>query len=201
MNKELFEIFKGLESGTQHMPGKKDSTGVPTETIVPVTPESAGGESARGSDIWTYERYKNVRLGEIIHEALSRVKTPGDAPMAETAVHEIWNAQGRWFDEGKISSCIKNLLSSPEMARFLPEDAEVFNEEEFCDSDGNLYRMDKVLVMTGEVWVVDFKTGMETRDHSSQIKKYMSLLEGFYKDKKIRGFILRIQDSHVEEIQ
>ncbi len=201
MNKELFGVFKGLESGTPRMPVKKDLVIIPTETIIPVTPESSSGESVRVSDLWTYERYKNARLGEIIHEALSRVKTPGDAPDAETAVHEIWNAQGRWFDKGEISSRIKNLLSSSEMARFLPKDAEVFNEEEFCDSDGTLYRMDKVIVLTSEVWIVDFKTGMDIGEHSGQIKKYINLLELLYKGKKIRGFIIHIQDSDVEEIQ
>jgi len=201
MNKNIFKVYKGIKDGTPRVSDKKETGNIPAEFTVPLSPEGPVGEADRIPAKWTYDRFKDGKLGEIYHEALSRVKTvPADVSKAEAAVNELWVSQGRWFNAEDVCHQVKIFLSTPSMAQFFPTNAEVLNEKEFCDSIGNLFRMDKVIVMPGEVWVVDFKTGLEAKDHGEQLKKYISLLKELHKNKNVRGFIVRIMDVDYEEI-
>ena len=201
MNKDIFNVFKGLEAGAPRMADKKGAGGSPYGFTVPVSPNGSAGESDRAPAKWTYNRFQDAKLGEIYHEALSHVHIiPTDTPKSEAAVKELWAAQGRWFNAEDVCSRIKSLLCSPSMAQFFPSNAEVLNEKEYCDSFGNLYRIDKVIVIPKEVWVVDFKTGMEAKGHDEQLKKYIGILKELHKNKNVRGFIVRIMDLNYEEI-
>ena len=162
---------------------------------------------------WTYERFMYAKLGEIYHEALSYVKViPQDISKADAAIKTLWENQGRWFNLEDARSKIKNFLCSDFLAPFFPafsassvfsanaEVPEIFNEKEICDSFGNLYRMDKIIVLREAVWVVDFKTGVDSKNHHEQIKKYMNVLKERHKNKNVRGFLIRVMDKNYEEI-
>jgi len=201
MNKHIFSVFKDIEIGSPRAPDKKDAGNIPAEFTVPSSPEAPTGAYNIVPAKWTYDRFKDAGLGGIYHEALSHVKAvPTDTFKAETAVKELWAAQGRWFNADDVCSRINKLLCSASMAQFFPANAEVLNEKEYCDPSGNLCRMDKVIVMSSEVWVVDFKTGPEAKEHDEQLKKYISLLKELHKNKNVRGFIIRIMDTDYEEI-
>ena len=52
-----------------------------------------------------------------------------------------------------------------------------------ADTDGKVYRPDRIAIRDNEVLVVDYKTGKEKTSHHNQIEKYAELLRhmGFEK--------------------
>ena len=80
------------------------------------------------------------------------------------------------------------------------EGRDVLNEQEFTTSDGTLVRMDRVVVDTDLVTVIDYKTGEEKPGYTEQISKYMTILRGFYTDRIVHGMIVYIDRKHVRTI-
>ncbi|MBI5641319.1 MAG: PD-(D/E)XK nuclease family protein, partial [Nitrospirae bacterium] len=76
--------------------------------------------------------------------------------------------------------------------------------QEFSDNQGRLFRMDRVVVDTDRVTVIDFKTGgdrtMQER-HSAQIKTYMRLLKDLFPEKTIEGVVAYTDLSEVKKIR
>ena len=68
----------------------------------------------------------------------------------------------------------------------------VLNEQEFTASDGSLVRMDRIVVDTDFVTVIDYKTGDEKPGYTEQITKYMSILRDFYPGQTVKGLLLYI---------
>jgi ATP-dependent helicase/nuclease subunit A len=76
----------------------------------------------------------------------------------------------------------------------------VFNEQEFSDASGRLFRMDRVVVDSEMVTVVDFKTGGESDSYASQVRAYMALVGQIYPGKAVRGVLAYIDRLVVREI-
>jgi ATP-dependent exoDNAse (exonuclease V) beta subunit len=76
----------------------------------------------------------------------------------------------------------------------------VFNEQEFSDASGRLFRMDRVVVDPEMVTVVDFKTGGESDSYGSQVRAYMALVGQIYPGKAVRGVLAYIDRLVVREI-
>ena len=53
--------------------------------------------------------------------------------------------------------------------------AEVLNEKSLIDTDGELYRPDRVILREGAVTVVDYKFGEHYRKYERQLLKYADI--------------------------
>jgi ATP-dependent helicase/nuclease subunit A len=63
-------------------------------------------------------------------------------------------------------------------------------EQEFCDSDGRLFRMDRVIVDPDRVTVIDFKTGQEeTAEHIEQVRGYMRILAEIFPERSVEAVL------------
>ena len=65
-------------------------------------------------------------------------------------------------------------------------------EQEFSDSRGSLFRMDRVVFERDRVTVIDYKTGTDReaeREYISQLKNYIRILREVYPDKNVEGVI------------
>jgi RecB family exonuclease len=72
----------------------------------------------------------------------------------------------------------------------------VLTEQDFCDADGRLRRMDRIVVDPDRVAVIDYKTGPEAEDeHLQEIQSYARILEGAYPGRRIEA-ILAYLDRH-----
>ena len=64
----------------------------------------------------------------------------------------------------------------------------VLREQELCDAQGRLFRMDRIVVDPLVVTVIDFKTGEEEPgDHERQLRGYMEILSPLYPGRAITG--------------
>ena len=88
---------------------------------------------------------------------------------------------------------IKNFINRPDVRPFfnLPADAQVFCEKEFVNTYGDTRRIDRLIVLKDEAWVVDYKfsSGPQAQ-YQKQIEEYVELVKQFYPKHKVSGHIL-----------
>ncbi len=136
-----------------------------------------------------YER----RRGDAIHDVLSQVE------YAETDIESLissWIKQiaESWMqpaDEAHIKASILDFLRLPEIAPFFTqvEGRKIMNEQEFVRPDGQLFRMDRVIVDADTVTVLDFKTGEDKDAYTDQVQGYMGILQNFFPERAIHGIL------------
>jgi len=76
-------------------------------------------------------------------------------------------------------------------------------EQDFSDSRGNLFRMDRVVFDKDQVSVIDYKTGADREaetEYISQIKDYIRILKGIYPDKKVEGVIAYVDLKEIKKV-
>jgi ATP-dependent exoDNAse (exonuclease V) beta subunit len=77
----------------------------------------------------------------------------------------------------------------------------VLNEQDYCDLDGNLYRMDRVVLDNDRVCVLDYKTGSGAAGRDSkyeeQLEMYMTILRGLYPGLSVSGVLAYIDTRSV----
>jgi ATP-dependent exoDNAse (exonuclease V) beta subunit len=87
---------------------------------------------------------------------------------------------------------------------FLPQSGRVIRrEQDFSDPEGNLLRMDRVIIDENRITVMDYKTGSEKKGeerHRLQLKNYMRILRDLYPDKEVKGMVAYVDLKEVVRI-
>lgn len=91
------------------------------------------------------------------------------------------------------------ILEMPEAARFLTVGTGT-NELEYVAADGQLRRIDRVVELDGEVWVLDYKTGRPDDAYLAQLAEYRSAVAVLHPGKHIRSALL-YADGRVQEVE
>jgi ATP-dependent exoDNAse (exonuclease V) beta subunit len=76
-------------------------------------------------------------------------------------------------------------------------------EQEFSDSGGNLFRMDRVIFEEDRVSVIDYKTGTDReaeKEYLSQLRNYIRILKEIYPDKKVEGVIAYVDLKEIRRV-
>ncbi|MGZ3613803.1 MAG: PD-(D/E)XK nuclease family protein, partial [Thermodesulfobacteriota bacterium] len=76
-------------------------------------------------------------------------------------------------------------------------------EQDFSDSRGSLFRMDRVIFSEDRVSVIDYKTGTDQKaekEHISQLKNYLRILREIYSGKKIEGIIAYVDLNEIRTL-
>jgi ATP-dependent exoDNAse (exonuclease V) beta subunit len=146
------------------------------------------------------------RRGELVHRILELTPHAGPdledrlARAAERAAREmrsdVQEARG-------VVPSLMRLLRTPEMIDcFTPAAGRsILTEQELCDSDGKLVRMDRVIVEAGKLTVVDYKTGLEnSAAHESQVRDYMEILREAYPGRKTQALLAYVDLGTVRKI-
>jgi ATP-dependent helicase/nuclease subunit A len=147
-----------------------------------------------------YER----RRGELIHDILSRIEFVGAdiEKNVSLAAEEIGEGWGTRADIDNVKALVLEFLRLPEIAQFFTPaaDRRIMNEQEFVNPDGRLFRMDRVVVDSKAVTVIDFKTGDFKNTYSDQINGYMTILRDFYPDRAVRGILAFVDRKKTQVI-
>ena len=147
-----------------------------------------------------YER----RRGEMIHEILSHIEFV-DAKtdvLVATTVNEV---AGSWMEPSDMQSItlrVLEFLRLPDVAQYYSyvEGRNVLNEQEFVNSEGRLFRMDRIVVDVSTVTVLDFKTGDDKDTYTDQLHGYMEILQNFYPDRIINGVLAFVDRKKIRTI-
>jgi ATP-dependent helicase/nuclease subunit A len=135
--------------------------------------------------------------GELFHACLERHAPPGVPRDLPTLAARLGLATAL----DAIESAARTLLAQPHLTRFFDPDhyRRAFNELTLLDGNGRLQRLDRVVEFDDSVWLIDYKTGDDSRSltdadlaerHRAQLSGYQALLAGLYPDKPLHAALL-----------
>ena len=133
-----------------------------------------------------------ARRGEFYHALLMHVGYVNEGNIDEV-LKKAWDKACRIFPSPGFLADIRSFINRSDVRPFfyLPADAQVFCEKEFVNVYGDTKRIDRLIVLEREVWIVDYKLspGAEA-EHQKQIDEYVKLVRPFYPKHKILGRVL-----------
>jgi hypothetical protein len=126
--------------------------------------------------VWDMESpERNREWGNLVHLALSEIngsKTSEDVLEEMTESGLLTAGQ-----KNELAGVISSVLNHKNLSMFFGKEVQVMNEPEILDTDGKLYRPDRVILDRGKVSVLEYKTGRQRDEHVDQVKNYCRLLE------------------------
>jgi len=136
-------------------------------------------------------------MGELFHACLERHAPPGKPLNLPALARRL----GLEADLTRIEAEARDLLTQPHLARFFDPTQYrcAFNELELLDSGGQVQRLDRVVEFDGAVWLLDYKSGEDSRmireaelvaRHHPQLARYRTLLAALYSDRPIHAALL-----------
>lgn len=80
---------------------------------------------------------------------------------------------------------------------FRPEiNAIIYTEKEIIDENGNVFKIDRLIIHENSVDIIDYKSGEKNPEkHMEQIETYRKLVKRIYPDRYIRAYILYIEEG------
>lgn len=112
--------------------------------------------------------------GIVLHDILSQVKVPEDIPgaIAEAEQKGLLTAQ----EASVAGTLLKRAVDSVKRFGWFDPLVKVsFNEVSIIDTDGHMYRPDRVIVNDDKVMIVDYKFGHPERKYERQVRQYMDI--------------------------
>jgi ATP-dependent exoDNAse (exonuclease V) beta subunit len=195
---------------------------LPVESYAPShekgRPETAAGPRERPAELSHQSRPVPVtfsggplgreerRRGELVHRILELTLHAGPdletrlSASAERAAREMRSDVQEARD---LVPSLVRLLRTPELSDCFSPAAgrSIFTEQELCDSDGKLVRMDRVIVDAKKLVVIDYKTGLENpAAHESQVRDYMKILSEAYPGRKTMALLAYVDIGTVRKI-
>ena len=147
---------------------------------------------------------EETKRGEFIHSLLSRIGYLGKDPAGQIdeAVQFFKLNVRESFDLPSIKQRILALLHNPEITGYFVERADrvIRMEQEIVASDGTLQRLDRLVLDTDGVAVIDYKTGGESDEHHAQVQRYMKLAAELYTARSVQGFLAYVDLNVVRRV-
>ena len=139
--------------------------------------------------------------GEIMHFCLAQLGNLTGVNVDDAIAKAVSKAQSTFsqthdWDAYRVQ--LAELVRRPEWQKFfyLSEGTEVFCEREITNRYGDTRRIDRLIVTSKEVWIVDFKTSrLDEQNHQKQMDEYTVLTQHLYPDYKVQGFLLYLDDK------
>jgi ATP-dependent helicase/nuclease subunit A len=190
----------GFQNGTQR-PHIQAAPGPARVAPIMHPPTRGLQQSPEGGRIGLEE----TKRGEFVHAVFSRITALAANPREqvdqaiEFHTHEIRQS----FDVPAIREKILALLQNPDLHPFFIErpGRAIKNEQDVADSSGELFRLDRLVVDSDSVTVIDFKTGGESGEYFSQVKRYMKLAHELYPALPVQGFLSYLDLNAVRRVK
>jgi ATP-dependent helicase/nuclease subunit A len=136
--------------------------------------------------------------GELFHACLECHAPPG----ARRDLSALAARLGVAADLPRIEADARALLAQPHLARFFDPSRyrHAHNELTLLDADGRMQRLDRVVEFDDTVWLIDYKTGDDSRGlsdeqladrHRAQLAGYRALLAGIHAGRPVHAALLR----------
>lgn len=160
---------------------------------------------AIGQRVGTPETNPAAASGELFHACLEHHAPPG-APRDLAALATRLGLENQL---DAIESAARTLLAQPHLTRFFDpaQYRRAYNELTLLDGHGRLLRLDRVVERDDSVWLIDYKTGDDSRTlsdaelaerHRTQLAGYRALLAALYPGKPLHTALLLADGRLVE---
>jgi ATP-dependent exoDNAse (exonuclease V) beta subunit len=189
----------GFREGTQARIKRKKPE---QEHVLPIIhPPTMGLPQSPTAGPMTLEE---VKRGDFVHAIFSRIRYASADPsnQIDEAIRFFQGDVRESFDLRSIREKILALLRNPDLAGYFAErpGREVKNEYEITTPDGQLQRLDRLVADTEGVTVIDYKTGGESDEYQSQVRRYMKLAGELYPDRPVSGFLAYFDLNKVQRV-
>ncbi|HLF50673.1 UvrD-helicase domain-containing protein, partial [Flavobacterium sp.] len=126
--------------------------------------------------MWGTQQQEAIEYGNVIHEILSFVKTKYDIDLAITKSLE--SGLITFNQKELVCKTIQEIISHNELEDYFAEGNEVLNEQTIIQKVGTTIKPDRmVLTKSGEVFLLDYKTGTHNQKYQLQLENYQSAIE------------------------
>lgn len=147
------------------------------------------------------------RRGNFMHRILWRIDFVDEdfEKTLENIIREENTRAGTSYPVKVIKEKIIDFLMLKEIKDyfFRKSGRTILKEQNYSDSYGNLFRMDRVILDNDIITVIDYKTGSDEvleDDYVLQVKNYMMILKDVYNDRKLQGIIAYIDKKEIRRI-
>lgn len=112
--------------------------------------------------------------GVVLHDILADVIRPDDL---DNAVRKSLQSGDITLSEAEeVRSLLSERIAEAAAYGWFPDGAaDILNESTLIDTDGGMYRPDRVVLAEGKVMIVDYKFGMHDRRYERQLRKYADI--------------------------
>ena len=130
---------------------------------------------AQAEYLWDTDLGKARDRGNLLHLALSKIKTRDDVGIAfeELSNHGFINS--KIIDELKIQ--VNSILTHPLLSEYYSNQYIIYNERDIISAEGQFLRPDRIVIKDNTAVIIDYKTGAEKPSHFVQISEYGELME------------------------
>jgi ATP-dependent exoDNAse (exonuclease V) beta subunit len=134
-----------------------------------------------------------AKRGDVLHYLLAEIDPFDFLENAHSYIQNIKDACRLFnhpYSEEIIGQFIDFFRDTKIQSFFNPE-FDSFNEKEIVDRQGNLKRIDRLVVAKDKVMVIDYKTGEEyQQQHQDQVREYLGLVKELYPDRLCEGWLI-----------
>jgi ATP-dependent exoDNAse (exonuclease V) beta subunit len=151
-------------------------------------------------------RQHKARLrGTTVHYALSLVGrlTKNEGPkIISTAARAACARFPGIIEVKELETELNRIISAPKLSKFFSaQDAEVYCEKEFSTKSGAVLRVDRMLVGSQTVTIIDFKAAKVSGPaYAEQVRQYMQLAAELYPGKSVCGYLVYQDILDAEEV-
>lgn len=202
-SKELFSPDKllyefGERKPRKELPVQKQSAGITLKNIFPQNWRERIKVRQSAQDAWSSEDVTEKRdAGILLHNALARIQ---DHSQVNTALDAMLN-EGLVDTKERVvlENTIHSLLQNPEIKKLFAPGLTIKNESELLMRGGISFRPDRVILDNKKAIVIDYKTGIEKKEHQKQLNGYAGLLTkmGF---EEVERYIIYTAESRIEKL-
>lgn len=134
-----------------------------------------------------------IRLGNLMHTALSWIKTPSDF---DTAIQRLNAAALASENElAEVKYRLEVLLNDDEIKPIFTDFDKVYIERSILLSTGAVLRPDRVVVKGQSTTIVEFKTGVADQKHTAQTQEYLKILKAMQPENKLNALLIYLGDT------
>jgi hypothetical protein len=146
------------------------------------------------------DRIAAAQRGDIIHLALAMLDHVSGQADIERAVQQAFSSLAIDRHNSDLMrdfvQPITNALALSSVAAWFADGQMNLREIELIDADGEVFRIDRLIIGTAALAVIDFKVGNREQGHQTQVKHYRQLVEAIF-DRPARGYLLYLDEPAV----
>jgi len=146
------------------------------------------------------ERVRVAQRGEVIHRALSVLDHGTGREDIEQALLRAFALDGldqaRWDIEKDFFAPLYAALSLAEVRPWFAPGVRNLREAEVIDAEGELHRIDRLIIGEGGLAVIDFKVALRSEGHRTQVGLYQRIVEAVF-HLPAEGYLLYIDEPAV----
>jgi hypothetical protein len=146
------------------------------------------------------DRVRSALRGELIHLTLFFLDHCSGEKDIERAILQAFALRGfdrgRWAIEREYFNPLVTALSLPKVRPWFARGVETLREVEVVDAQGELHRIDRLVIGDEVLEVIDFKVGNREEGHRAQVDLYQRLVEAIF-HRPVQGYLLYIDEPAV----